>query len=58
MIQLPPYLDEIAPDSFLLCKAPYAEKRFEIYAFPNTVGYEYALKNEIKVHPLYAIVTD
>lgn len=54
MIELPPFLREIEPDCFLIGM----EKRFEIYAFPNTVGYRYALENRIPVHPLYAIVTD
>ncbi len=58
IIELPPYLESIAPDSFLVGRGPFAEKRFVIYAFPNTVGYRYAEENRIPVSPLYAIVTD
>ena len=36
----------------------YAEKAFEIYAFPDAVGYRYAVESHIPVHPLYAITTD
>ena len=58
MIELPPYLKEIADDAFLVGSGPFAEKRFEIYAFPGTPGYRYAQERKIPVHPLYAIVTD
>ena len=58
IIELPPYLKEIADNAFLLGRGPYAEKPFVIYAFPGTKGYEYAEKNKIPVRPLYAIVTD
>ena len=58
IIELPPSLEEIAPDSFLVGGGPFAEKRLEIYAFPNTAGYEFAVRSRIPVHPLHAIVTD
>lgn len=58
MIELPPYLERIADDAFLVGSGPFAEKRFEIYAFPETLGYKYAEEKKIPVHPLYAIVTD
>ena len=57
-IELPPSLESIAPGCFLVGTGPFAEKYFEIYAFPNTPGYRYALENKITVHPLLAIVTD
>ncbi|MBQ6594428.1 MAG: leucine-rich repeat domain-containing protein [Clostridia bacterium] len=58
IIELPPYIKEIEQQSFLLGQGAHAEKPFAIYAFPNTVGYRYAVENHIPVHPLYAIVTD
>lgn len=58
IIELPPYLKEIADNAFLVGLGPYAEKPFDIFAFPGTKGYEYAEKNRISVHPLYGIVTD
>ncbi|MBO4288973.1 MAG: leucine-rich repeat domain-containing protein [Lachnospiraceae bacterium] len=58
IIELPPSLEEISPDAFLVGSGPFAEKRFEIYAFPDTVGYRFAVQNRIPVHPLSAIVTD
>lgn len=57
-ISLPPGLKEIEPNSFLLGRGGFAEKRFEIYAFPDSVGYRYALDNGIPVHPLSVILTD
>lgn len=57
-IELPPYLKEIEQNAFLLGTGPFSEKRFEIYAFPETLGYQYAIENKIPVHPLYGIVTD
>ncbi len=57
IIELPPYLKEIEQGSFLVGRGMFAEKAFEIYAFPNTVGYRYAEENQIPVHPLYAIIT-
>ena len=56
IINLPPHLKEIESGAFLMGSGPYAEKRFEIYAFPDTVGFRYAVENRIPVHPLYAIV--
>ena len=58
MIELPPGIDEIEPGSFLLANGPFAEKRFEIYAFQDSVGFRYAVENGIKVHPQFAIVYD
>ena len=58
IIELPPYIKEIEPYSFLMGKGAFAEKPFVIFAFPDTVGYLYAVENQIPVHPLYAIVTD
>ncbi len=58
IIELPPFLETIEPDSFLVGSGSFAEKPFEIYAFPDTLGYRYALDNHISVHPLHAIVTD
>ena len=58
MIELPPKLKEIAPDSFLLIQGPAAEKPFTIYAFPDSVGYKYAVENKIPVRPLFTIATD
>ena len=58
MIELPPYLDEIEPGSFLLGNGPFAEKRFEIYALQDSVGFRYAVENGIRVHPQFAIVYD
>jgi hypothetical protein len=58
MIELPPNLIEIEPDSFLIGHGANAEKEFDIYAFPNTVGYRFAAENQIPVHELIAIVTD
>ena len=48
IIELPPYIKEIEPYSFLMGKGAFAEKPFEIYAFPNTVGYLYAVENQIQ----------
>lgn len=58
IIELPPYLEEIEPCCFLVSSGRFAEKQFDIYAFPDSVGYRYASENNIRVHPLYAIVTD
>ena len=58
IIRLPPYLEEIEPGVFLVGSGPAAEKRFEIYAFPDTVGYRYAEEKSIKVNPLYFMLTD
>ena len=54
IIVLPPTLREIGENCFLLGR----EKRFMIYAFPDTAAYRYAVAHRIPVHPLYAIVTD
>lgn len=54
MLELPPYLKEIEENCFLMG----IEKRFMLYAFPNSVGFRYAQEHHIPVHPLYAIVTD
>lgn len=53
MIELPPFLKEIEDGAFLVGNGPHAEKSFTIYAFPDTVGYQYAKKNGIRVEPLY-----
>lgn len=58
MIELPPDIKEIEPGSFLVGRGLRAEKEFNIYAFPDSVGYRYAVENQIPVQPLYAIVTD
>lgn len=57
-IELPPHLIEIEPGSFLVGQGMFAEKAFEIYAFPDSIGYRYAVENHIPVHDLYAIITD
>lgn len=58
IISLPPYIAEIEPCAFLVGSGMFAEKQFAVYAFPNTVGYRYAVQNKIRVHPLYATVID
>ena len=58
IIELPPYLEEIEQDAFLVGSGPAAEKRFEIYAFPNSAGYRYAEEYNIKVNPLYFVLRD
>lgn len=55
-IELPPYIKEIEQYGFLVGRGIFAEKVFDIYAFPNTVGYSYAVENQIPVHPSGAIV--
>ena len=58
MIELPPYIEEIEPDCFLLVKGLRAEKPFMIYAFPDSVGFRYAVRNQIFVHLLHFILNE
>ena len=58
MIEFPPYIEEIARDSFLVGTGAFAEKQFVIYAFPGSAGYWFAMEQHLPVHLMYAIVTD
>ena len=57
-VVLPAEITEIAPDSFLLIKGSTTEKRFAVYAFPDTPAFRYAQDNSIPVFPLYAKLVD